>query len=124
MEPVLLPERYRDKLVGMLNCYDRLIFTGTLPAFCYAEGMTAYLKSHGIRVFDYTKFAEPLLRTDPAQGGSDREGERWDDRVCPQDDLSQRSSDQTDPPGARSASRSGAYPLSNGKLHFLSAMAR
>jgi hypothetical protein len=60
MEPVLLPERYRDKLVGMLNCYDRLIFTGTLPAFCYPEGMTAYLKSHGIRIFDYTKFAEPL----------------------------------------------------------------
>ena len=34
--------------------------TGTLPQFCYAQGMTGYLSSQGIRIFDYTKFAAPF----------------------------------------------------------------
>jgi len=28
--------------------------------FCYAEGMTSYRCVNNIRIFDYTKFAEPL----------------------------------------------------------------
>jgi hypothetical protein len=37
-----------------------MIIVGTLPGACYAEGMTSYLYVHGIRVFDYPRFAEPL----------------------------------------------------------------
>ena len=37
----------------MLSCYDRLVITGTLPAVCYAAGMTGYLNAKGIRIFDY-----------------------------------------------------------------------
>lgn len=56
----LLQNRYASKISGVLSCYDRIIIKGTLPTVCYPEGMTNYLFSHNIRVFDYAKFAEPL----------------------------------------------------------------
>ena len=56
----LLTERYGDKIAGVLSCYDRVIVQGTLPIFCYAEGMTKYLTARGIRIFDFTEFAKPL----------------------------------------------------------------
>ena len=56
----LLTERYRERLAGVLSCYDRIIVTGTLPGACYADGMTAFLSARQVRVFDYPRFAEPL----------------------------------------------------------------
>ena len=56
----LLSERYCNELDGVLNCYDRIVITGSLQPFCYAQGMTHYLYQQGIRIFDYAKFAEPL----------------------------------------------------------------
>ena len=56
----LLTDRYRERLAGVLSCYDRIIITGTLPGACYAKGMTAFLSARQIRVFDYPRFAEPL----------------------------------------------------------------
>lgn len=45
----------------MLGCFDRVIISGTLPELNYARGMTSYLYSKSIRIFDYAKvFAEPL----------------------------------------------------------------
>jgi hypothetical protein len=58
--PEMLTERYRERLAGVLSCYDRIVITGTLPGACYAEGMTSYLNTHHIRIFDYPRFAEPL----------------------------------------------------------------
>ena len=55
----LLTERYKKQISGQLGCYDRMIITGTLPTLCYAQGMTSYLYSKKIRIFDYPKFAEP-----------------------------------------------------------------
>ncbi len=55
-----LTDRYAANLHGVLSCYDRIIITGTLPGACYAGGMTSYLYAHGIRIFDYPRFAEPL----------------------------------------------------------------
>ena len=55
-----LTERYAANLHGVLSCYDRIIVTGTLPGACYAGGMTSFLYSRGIRIFDYARFAEPL----------------------------------------------------------------
>jgi hypothetical protein len=63
MPTTTIPERYKDKIHGVLSCYDRLILTGTLPGLCYADGMTAYLKANNIRIFDYARFAEPLRDT-------------------------------------------------------------
>src|SRR6201987_2258226 len=53
-------ERYRERLAGVLSCYDRIIVTSTLPGACYAKGMTGFLAARPIRIFDYAQFAEPL----------------------------------------------------------------
>lgn len=55
-----LVNRYAENLNGVLSCYDRVLITGTIPGACYAGGMTSFLYSKGIRIFDYAKFAEPL----------------------------------------------------------------
>lgn len=56
----LLTEKYKDQIRGVLSCYDRIIVQGTLPGFCYPEGMTSYLNAKGIKIFDYPQFALPL----------------------------------------------------------------
>ncbi|MHC4260339.1 MAG: hypothetical protein ACYSTF_08020 [Planctomycetota bacterium] len=55
-----LTEKYEEEIAGVLHCYDRVIIRGYLEPLGYAKGMTKYLYSQGIRIFDYTKFAEPL----------------------------------------------------------------
>jgi hypothetical protein len=55
-----LVNRYAVNMHGVLSCYDRILITGTLPGACYAEGMTSFLYSRGVRIFDYAQFAEPL----------------------------------------------------------------
>jgi hypothetical protein len=56
----LLTERYADRLTGVLSCNDRIVITGTLPGACFADGITSFLRSRGIRIFDYPQFALPL----------------------------------------------------------------
>jgi hypothetical protein len=56
----LLTERYAAQIAGVLSCYDRMVITGTLPSVCFPEGMATFLRSHGQRLFDYPRFAEPL----------------------------------------------------------------
>lgn len=55
-----LLERYGERIAGVLTCYDRLVVTGTLPVVCYSAGMTSFLNTNHIRIFDYPRFAEPL----------------------------------------------------------------
>jgi len=52
--------RYADKIQGTLSCLDRIVFTGIIPGVCYADGMSSLLRTKGFRIFDYTKWAEPL----------------------------------------------------------------
>ena len=56
----MLTTRYSGNLMGVLSCYDRIVITGTLPGACFADGMTGFLYSRGIRIFDYPQFALPL----------------------------------------------------------------
>lgn len=56
----MLNETYANKISGKISCFDRIIFTGTIPQVCYAQGMTSYLYSNNTRIFDYPKFAEPF----------------------------------------------------------------
>ena len=56
----LITERYAPQISGVLSCFDRIVIQGTLPGLCYADGMTGYLHSHEIRIFDYPRFAEPF----------------------------------------------------------------
>jgi len=53
-----LLNKYADKIKGVLNCYDRVVITGTLPEICYAQGMTRFLFKLGILVFKYTEVAQ------------------------------------------------------------------
>jgi hypothetical protein len=55
-----LTEKYANDIYGILHCYDRVIISGHLQPLSYAKGMTKYLYTHNIRIFDYTEFAEPL----------------------------------------------------------------
>lgn len=55
-----LIERHANKITGTLSCYDRLVIQGTLPGVGYAAGMTGYLKSQGIRIFDFAEHFKPL----------------------------------------------------------------
>jgi len=56
----ILTTTYENKIAGTISCYDRVIITGTIPQICYSQGMTSYLYSHNIKIFDYAKFAEPF----------------------------------------------------------------
>ena|SRR3972149_4370382 len=87
----LLSERYADQLDGVLSCYDRIVITGSLQPLCYARGMTHYLYEHGIRIFDYAKFAEPLRERirDAIACGSAGRSKRSEDRVCSQEGCTQ-----------------------------------
>ena len=58
----LLTDSYKEKISGTLSCLDRIVLTGTLPQMCYSAGMTSYLYSQGIKIFDYPKFAEPFKK--------------------------------------------------------------
>ena len=53
-------ERHAGKIAGVLHCWDRIIITGTVPDIGYPEAMASFLRAHQIRLFDYTKWAEPL----------------------------------------------------------------
>ena len=57
-----LLKRYAKQINGVYSCFDRVVINGTLPGFCYAGGMTSYLYTNKIRIFDYTKFVEPLRK--------------------------------------------------------------
>ena len=57
-----LLKRYAKQINGIYSCFDRVVINDTLPGFCYAGGMTSYLYTNKIRIFDYTKFVEPLRK--------------------------------------------------------------
>jgi hypothetical protein len=60
---MLLQERYKQLIKGTISCFDRVLISGTIPVICFAEGMTGYLYSKSVRIFDYPKFAEPFKET-------------------------------------------------------------
>jgi len=60
MATTLISEKYKDEIHGALHCYDRVVISGHLQPLCYAKGMTKYMYTQQIRIFDYTEFAEPL----------------------------------------------------------------
>jgi predicted transcriptional regulator len=55
-----ITEKYSKDVRCVLSCYDRILIDGTLPELSHAGGMTHYLYSKGVKIFDYVKFAEPL----------------------------------------------------------------
>lgn len=57
---MLITDRYKDQIAGVVSCYDRIIIQGTIPEWCYDQAMTSFLYSQKIRIFDYPAFASKL----------------------------------------------------------------
>lgn len=56
----LITERYCEKIHGVISCFDRLILHGTLNPVGHSDGMTSYLYSKHIRIFDFPQFAKSI----------------------------------------------------------------
>jgi len=57
---MLLTERYKEKICGVLSCYDRIVIHGNIPGLCFDGGMTSYLFQNSIKIFDYPDWANNL----------------------------------------------------------------
>jgi hypothetical protein len=55
-----LLECHANQIQGVLSCFDRIVGMGTLPDICHSEAMTRFLNTRGIRIFDFTKWAQEL----------------------------------------------------------------
>jgi len=64
----LLTERYKSRIAGTLSYYDRIIIQGTLPKWCYAQGMTEYSTQ--------TRFASSTTPSGQSRCGT-RFGKTW-----------------------------------------------
>lgn len=40
---MLITERYKNQIAGVIACFDRVIIQGTLPGWCFDKGMTSFL---------------------------------------------------------------------------------
>ena len=58
-----LVERYSDRIKGVMSTFDRLIVHGALAPVGHADGMTSFLYSRDIRIFDYPSFASPITQS-------------------------------------------------------------
>ena len=54
-------EQHEEAIGGVLSCFDRVVITVTLPDICHPKAMAGYLSYRDIRLFDYPRWAEPLL---------------------------------------------------------------
>lgn len=57
---MLLTERYQERIAGVLSCYDRIIIQGAIQGWSFDRGMSSFLSSQSIRIFDYPAFADGL----------------------------------------------------------------
>lgn len=53
-------ERHRDRIVGVLSGFDRLLFRGTLRSISHLTGMDIFLSSQGVLYKDFGRFAQRL----------------------------------------------------------------
>ncbi|MDT3429179.1 hypothetical protein J2Z22_004779 [Paenibacillus forsythiae] len=54
---MLLTERYKDKIAGVLALRPDLIH-GNIPVLCFDGGMTSYLFQNNIKIFDYPDWCQ------------------------------------------------------------------
>ena len=55
-------QRYSKQIRGVLSTFDRLVVHGSLAPAGHPNGMTSFLYSQDIRIFDYPKFAAPITQ--------------------------------------------------------------
>jgi hypothetical protein len=57
---MILTEKYKEQIIGIISCYDRVILQASLSQWGYAEGMTSFAINNNIRIFDFPVFAQSL----------------------------------------------------------------
>jgi len=57
---MLLTEKYKEQITGIISCYDRVILQASLSQWGYAEGMTSFAINNNIKIFDFPIFAQAL----------------------------------------------------------------
>ncbi len=53
-------EQHRERVIGTLSGFDRILFRGTLRSICYSKGMDRFLGAHHVLYRDFNKFSEDL----------------------------------------------------------------
>ena len=60
---MLIIENHKDKIEGVLNCYDRINIKCTAEKFGYADGMSTFFYGINRRCFDFHKVFEPVTKS-------------------------------------------------------------
>jgi len=60
MKEQLFGGRYDSKILGRIECFDRVMIKGTLPTCCHAKALEQHLRSSGILFKDYQLYAKGL----------------------------------------------------------------
>ena len=54
--------RHRDKIIGVLEGFDRVLFRGNLRSISYGDGLARFLSYKGVRLMDFKTFAPQMSR--------------------------------------------------------------
>lgn len=55
-------QQYRDRVLGVLSGFDRLLFKGTLMSLSYLNGLVAFLSRQGVLFKDFGQYTQTLSR--------------------------------------------------------------
>lgn len=61
-------KRHEDKIVGVLEGFDRVLFRGTLPSISYGDGLARFLSFRGVRLKDFDSFVRLCSQQVTAHG--------------------------------------------------------
>jgi hypothetical protein len=53
-------QQHRDRVIGVLSGFDRIVFRGSLRAISYPAGLAGYLSARGVLYKDFARFAQGL----------------------------------------------------------------
>lgn len=57
---MLITETYKEDILGVLQCYDRVNINATAGTFGYADGMTNFFYSNNFKIFDFHNIFTPV----------------------------------------------------------------
>ena len=57
---MLITEAYKNDILGVLQCYDRVNINATAGTFGYSDGMTNFFYSNGFKIFDFHNVFTPI----------------------------------------------------------------
>ena len=56
----LFTTKYKNDIIGIISCFDRLLFSGTIIQLTYVQGLERYLRANHILLKDFKKHAISL----------------------------------------------------------------